>query len=181
MAYVAAMAYSPIALDRLVELVTAYFERTGTAVTIDESRMVVSGGAGWVAGLVNLHQELANLPEHDHEDFVGWWFDQLLIARDLELPTEYRQAAQRLRTRLTAHLLPAHDGAVTRSVGGGLQEVLVMKIEIGAVAVSKDRLDGWGVEPEQVWDDARRRAFRLGQGFSLGVEPSPRTRCVPTA
>src|SRR3990172_2968201 len=159
MAYVAAMAYSPIALDRLVELVSAYFERTGTAVTIDESRMVVSGGAGWVAGLVNLHQELADLPEHHHEDFVGWWFDQLLVARDLELPAEYRQAAQRLRTRLTANLVPAHEGVVSRSVGGGLHEVLMMKIEIGALAVPKEHLAGWGVDPEQVWSDARRHVL----------------------
>jgi hypothetical protein len=67
---------------------------------------------------------------------------------------DYVQAAPRLRIRLTADA--SQPGwAVSRPVCPGLDQMLMLRNEVGCETVNDEQLASWGQPADQVWADAR--------------------------
>jgi hypothetical protein len=119
----------------------------------DQGWSIFDHTVGASIGLVNLAQALDNLPEEDWPDRVSDWIGRLLETRPLEI-NEYRQAAPRLRIRLTPDA--SQPGwAVSRPVCQGLDQMLMLRNEVGCETVNEEELASWGQPPEKVWADAR--------------------------
>lgn len=122
---------------------------------------------GGVYGLVNLSQELQGIPENEWPDIVQ---ARLISLGSItpDLPETYEAAAPRLRIRLSP------DGsdpgwAAYRSVCDGLDQILMMRNEVGCVTVGEETVAGWGVSLDQVFSDALQRT----------IWDEPRERKVP--
>lgn len=114
-------------------------------------------------GLVNLSRTLGDVPQDRWPELVGEWVDHLATPPDL--PATFDQARAHLRIRLSSDA--SQPGwASYRPVCDGLDQMMVMRTEMGAVTVSDDQLEAWGADPEvawkvalehTIWDEARER------------------------
>jgi len=128
-----------------------------TIVVEDDGWTVHDESVGAVFGLVNLAQHLDGVDEGLWPDRVREWVQRLLRIRPAE-PTEYRQAAPRLRVRLTADA--SQPGwAVHRNVCDGLDEMLMLRNDVGCETVNDDQLATWGQPADKVWNDAREHTI----------------------
>jgi hypothetical protein len=126
-------------------------------VEVLEGGWAVRDRRGGVYGLVNLAQELAAIPE---SEWMGLVADRLAMlgAISPEFPAEYGHAGPSLRVRLSA------DGsepgwAAYRRVCDGLDEVLMMRNDVGCITVSPSQLESWGISPDRAFQDARQRTI----------------------
>ena len=122
-----------------------------------EGGWAVRDRRGGVYGLVNLAQELASIPEEEWPDLVGERL-ALLGAINPDFPPGYEQAGPNLRVRLSA------DGsepgwAAFRPICDGLDEVLMMRNDVGCITVSPGQVEEWGVSIERVFGDAREQTI----------------------
>ncbi len=108
-------------------------------------------------GLVNLAQSLDSIPEEEWPDLVGEWVGRLLSTTPIEI-ADYGQAAPRLRVRLAADA--SQPGwAVHRPVCDGLDEMLMLRNDVGCETVNDDQVQKWGVPVDRVWQDARQHTI----------------------
>ena len=128
-----------------------------------------------VYGLVNLAQELAGIPTGEWPERVGERL-AMLGATSPEYPPDYEQAGPNLRIRLSA------DGsqpgwAAYRRICDGLDEVLMMRNEVGCITVSPSQVASWGISIDRafadgrqqtIWDEPRERKI-LARGDSKVV------------
>jgi hypothetical protein len=123
----------------------------------DDGWTVKDETAGAVFGLVNLAQHLDGIDEGLWQDRVGDWVQRLLRIRPAE-PADYHQAAPRLRVRLAADA--SEPGwAVHRPVCDGLDEMLMLRNDVGCETVNEEQLAKWGQPIEQVWKEAREHTI----------------------
>ena len=126
-------------------------------VEVLEGGWAVRDRRGGVYGLVNLAQELAAIPESEWMELVAERL-AMLGAISPEFPAEYDHAGPSLRVRLSA------DGsepgwAAYRRVCDGLDEVLMMRNDVGCITVSPSQLESWGISPDRAFQDARQRTI----------------------
>lgn len=110
-----------------------------------------------VYGLVNLAQELAGIPTAEWPERVGERL-AMLGATSPEFPTDYDQAGPNLRIRLSA------DGsqpgwAAYRTICDGLDEVLMMRNDVGCITVSPSQVASWGISVDRAFEDARQHTI----------------------
>jgi len=110
-----------------------------------------------VYGLVNLAQELAAIPESEWIERIGERL-AMLGAISPEFPADYEQAGPNLRVRLSA------DGsepgwAAYRRICDGLDEVLMMRNDVGCITVSPSQIESWGISPDRAFKDARQQTI----------------------
>ncbi|MDP3984401.1 MAG: hypothetical protein Q8Q52_05250 [Acidimicrobiia bacterium] len=123
----------------------------------DEGWSVFDHTIGASFGLVNLAQSLDIVPEEEWPERVGDWINRLVQTRPTELP-DYQQAAARLRIRLAADA--SQPGwAVHRRICDGLDEMLMLRNDVGCETVNEEQLASWGQPPERVWADARQHTI----------------------
>lgn len=111
----------------------------------------VTHSHGGIMGLVNISRTLSDIPEERWPEIVADWVDRL--ATPPQLPATFEHARAHLRIRLSA------DGsepgwASYRPVCDGLDQLLVMRTDLGAVTISDDQLASWGADPERAWKEA---------------------------
>ena len=140
--------------DRLLSIVLDHLGRDDTEVL--EDGWAVRAGRG-VYGLVNLAQELAGIPADEWPQRVGERL-AMLGAISPQFPSEYDQAGPNLRVRLSA------DGsqpgwAAFRRICDGLDEVLMMRNDVGCVTVSPGQVESWGVPVDRAFQDARQQTI----------------------
>jgi hypothetical protein len=133
----------------LLKLVT---ERMGAGAQVTDDGWSVASPEGGVMGLVNISRTLSDFPEEAWPEIVDDWITRL--ATPPELPATFEQARAHLRIRLSADAsIPGW--ASHRPVCQGLDQMLVMRTECGAVTVSDDQLAAWDADPENAWKEAR--------------------------
>lgn len=133
---------------------------------LEDGWAVADRETGGIYGLVNLSQELAALPEGEWPEIVRSRITSLATLSP-SLPTSYTTAAPRLRIRLSP------DGskpgwAAYRKVCDGLDQLLMMRNEVGCITVGEDAVAGWAVSLDQAFSDALERT----------IWDEPRERCV---
>jgi hypothetical protein len=112
----------------------------------------VADGNGGVVGLTNMAQELVGTPEEDWRPLVEGRLHMLRSASP-EVPADYGQAGPRLRIRLSADgSQPGYSSY--RPVCDGLDQLLMLRNEVGSITVNDEQILRWGVDPYQVWKDA---------------------------
>ena len=147
-----------LSTDQHQQLLSIVLEHLG-----EDNGEVLEGGwavrdrRGGVYGLINLAQELAAIPEQEWPDLVG---ERLAVlgAISPDFPPRYEQAGPNLRVRLSA------DGsepgwAAFRPICDGLDEVLMMRNDVGCITVSPAQVEAWGVSIERVFGDAREQTI----------------------
>jgi hypothetical protein len=108
-------------------------------------------------GLVNLAQAVDHLPEEEWPERIEEWIGQLLIVQPTTIDS-YEQAAPRLRVRLAADA--SQPGwAVYRNVCEGLDEMLMLRNDVGCETVNADQVEEWGQPLDKVWAEARQRTY----------------------
>jgi hypothetical protein len=123
----------------------------------DDGWTVHDQTVGAAFGLVNLAQHLDGIDEELWPGPVRDWVQRLLRIRPAET-SDYHQAAPRLRVRLAADA--SHPGwAVHRRVCDGLDEMLMLRNDVGCETVNEDQLAAWGQPAEQVWNEAREHTI----------------------
>ncbi len=132
----------------LLHLVT---EHMGEGAEVAEDGWSVTHPEGGIMGLVNISRSLSEVPEERWPQIVGDWVNRL--ATPPELPATFEQARAHLRIRLAA------DGsepgwASYRPVCDGLDQLLMMRTDLGAVTVSDEQLSTWGADPDIAWNEA---------------------------
>ncbi|MGH8957132.1 MAG: hypothetical protein ACRDVK_00490 [Acidimicrobiia bacterium] len=132
----------------LLNLIT---ERMGERAEVAEDGWSVTHPQGGIMGLVNISRTLSTVPEDRWPEIVSDWIDRL--ASPPTLPATFDQARAHLRIRLSA------DGsqpgwASHRPVCDGLDQLLMIRTELGAVTVSDEQLAAWGADPDIAWKDA---------------------------
>jgi hypothetical protein len=142
--------------QRLLSIVLQCLE--GRAVEVLEDGWAVADrDTGGVYGLVNLSQELEDVPEGAWPEIVQQRLMHLGSVKP-ELPTTYELAAPRLRIRLSAN--GSNPGwAAHRSVCDGLDQILMMRNEVGCITVGEDAVAGWGVSLDRAFADALERTI----------------------
>lgn len=149
--------------QRLLAIVLECLEGRNVEV-LEGGWAVADHDRGGVYGLVNLYQELQGIPD---EEWPGHVQARLTSLGELtpDLPATYEAAAPRLRIRLSP------DGsdpgwAAYRRVCDGLDQILMMRNEVGCVTVGEETVAGWGVSLDAVfaealartvWDEPRER------------------------
>jgi hypothetical protein len=141
--------------EQLLSIVLDHLGRDHVEVL--EGGWAVRDRRGGVYGLVNLAQELAAIPESEWTERVGERL-AMLGAISPEFPPDYEQAGPNLRVRLSA------DGsepgwAAYRPICDGLDEVLMMRNEVGCITVSPAQVDSWGVSVDRAFKDARQQTI----------------------
>lgn len=132
----------------LLDLVT---ERMGDGAEVAEDGWSVTHPQGGIMGLVNISRSLSEVPEERWPQIVGDWVDRL--ATPPAVPATFEQARAHLRIRLAAD--GAEPGwASYRPVCDGLDQLLMMRTELGAVTVSDEQLRTWGADPDIAWKEA---------------------------
>ena len=143
---------------RLVSLVRSYFDGAGIEVAIENG--VARVPTGGVFGLNNIGLTLDALPEDAWPQTVASHFDSLL-AVEPELPGTFEEASNLLRIRLSvvedADLFPGIE--TWRPIGGGLREMLMFKLDVGARNVPPDVVEAWGADPDMAWKTGRDNTF----------------------
>ncbi|MEX0699040.1 MAG: hypothetical protein WD651_00605 [Acidimicrobiia bacterium] len=123
----------------------------------DDGWTVVDETAGAAFGLVNLAQHLDGVAEDKWPECVGEWVQRLLRVKPAAV-TEYEQAAPRLRVRLAADA--SQPGwAVHRNICDGLDEMLMLRNDVGCETVNQDQIAVWGKPAERVWKEAREHTI----------------------
>ncbi len=144
----------------LLNLIT---ERMGPGAQVADDGWTVTHPEGGIMGLVNISRTLSEIPEERWPEVIADWVDHL--ATPPELPATFDEARAHLRIRLS------EDGSLPgwasyRSVCDGLDQVLMMRTDLGAVTVSDEQLATWDTDPEiawkealdhTIWDEARER------------------------
>jgi hypothetical protein len=100
---------------------------------------------------------LAAIPESEWTERVGERL-AMLGAITPEFPPDYEQAGPNLRVRLSA------DGsepgwAAYRRICDGLDEVLMMRNDVGCITVSPAQIESWGVSADRAFKDARQQTI----------------------
>jgi hypothetical protein len=141
--------------EQLLSIVLDHLGRDNGEVL--EGGWAVRDRRGGVYGLVNLAQELATIPEGEWPERVGERLS-MLGAISPEFPSSYEQAGANLRIRLSA------DGsepgwAAYRRICDGLDEVLMMRNDVGCITVSPAQVEAWGVSMDQAFTEARQQTI----------------------
>ncbi|HUP16434.1 MAG TPA: hypothetical protein VM848_10365 [Acidimicrobiia bacterium] len=141
--------------EQLLSIVLDHLGRDNVEVL--EGGWAVRDRRGGVYGLVNLAQELAAIPESEWIERIGERL-AMLGAISPEFPADYEQAGPNLRVRLSA------DGsepgwAAYRRICDGLDEVLMMRNDVGCITVSPAQIESWGVSPDRAFKDARQQTI----------------------
>ena len=141
--------------ERLLTIVLDHLGRDNVEVL--EGGWAVRDLRGGVYGLVNLAQELAAIPESEWVERVGERL-AMLGAISPEFPPDYQQAGPNLRVRLSA------DGsepgwAAYRRICDGLDEVLMMRNDVGCITVSPSQVESWGVPLDRAFKEARQQTI----------------------
>ena len=124
-------------------------------------------------GLLNLSHTVGFYPQEDWPGIVADWVNRL--SHPPELPGTFEEARNHLRIRLSP------DGsqpgwAAYRPVCDGLDQTLVLRVEVGAITVSEEQLSKWGVEPDEawkealdhtIWDEPRDRTYLVKDGMTI--------------
>jgi len=141
--------------EQLLSIVLDHLGRDQAEVL--EGGWAVRDRRGGVYGLVNLAQELSGIPEVEWPVRVGERL-AMLGAISPEFPPDYEQAGPALRVRLSP------DGsdpgwAAHRRICDGLDEVLMMRNDVGCITVSPSQIDSWGVSADRAFKDARQQTI----------------------
>jgi len=141
--------------EQLLSIVLDHLGRD--EVEVLEGGWAVRDRRGGVYGLVNLAQELSDIPEDEWPVRVGERLT-MLGAISPEFPPDYEQAGPNLRVRLSA------DGsdpgwAAYRRICDGLDEILMMRNDVGCITVSPPQIDSWGVSVDRAFKDARQQTI----------------------
>ena len=141
----------PLTVKQHQYLLTLVTEQMGEGAVVSEDGWSVSHPQGGIMGLVNISRSLSEVPEERWPEIVGSWVNRL--ATPPELPATFEQARSHLRIRLAA------DGsepgwASYRPVCEGLDQLLMMRTELGAVTVSDEQLRTWDADPDIAWKEA---------------------------
>lgn len=124
---------------------------------LEEGWAVADRDRGAVYGLVNLSQEVQGIPEDEWPAIVKARLGSLGSLTP-DLPATYEAAAPRLRVRLSPNA--SEPGwAAYRRVCDGLDEMLMMRNEVGCVTVGEETVTGWGVSLDQVFSEALQRTI----------------------
>lgn len=141
----------PLTANQHQYLLNLVIEQMGDGAEVTEDGWAVSHPRGGIMGLVNISRTLSEIPEERWPEIVGDWVSRL--ATPPELPATFEQARAHLRIRLAA------DGsepgwASYRPVCDGLDQLLMMRTELGAVTISDEQLRTWDADPEIAWKEA---------------------------
>lgn len=142
--------------QRLLTLVTSALYPHEVEVR-DDGWSVFDKTVGASFGLVNLAQSLDSVPEEEWPDLVQRWVEDLLAITPTDI-ADYGQASARLRVRLSADA--SQPGwAVHRPVCDGLDEMLMLRNDVGCETVNDEQVALWGQPLERVWRDARQHTI----------------------
>lgn len=108
-------------------------------------------------GLVNLAQSIGDQPEDQWPELINEWVTRLLGVTPSDFET-YEQAAPRLRVRLAADASKPGWG-VYRNICDGLDEMLMLRNDVGCETVNREQVDAWEQPDERVWADARKHTM----------------------
>lgn len=141
--------------EQLLSIVLDHLGRDHVEVL--EGGWAVRDRRGGVFGLVNLAQELAAIPESEWTERVAERL-AMLGAISPDFPPDYEQAGPNLRVRLSA------DGsepgwAAYRRICDGLDEVLMMRNDVGCITVSPAQIESWGVSADRAFKEARQQTI----------------------
>lgn len=148
-------------------------KRVGEDAKVSNNGWSVSTADG-VIGLVNLAQTVRDLPEEVWPDVVEDWLRH--FQPPPELPSTFDEARNLLRIRLDPDA--SRPGwASYRAVCEGLDQMLMMRTEVGSVTVSDAQLQKWGVVDDElawkealehtIWDEPRERNVLVKDGMTI--------------
>ena len=134
--------------QRLIDLVLA---KVGEGAEVIADGMAITGPGGGVMGLSNLAKVLKDLPESEWERSLEPYLQ--LFQGPPAIPQAFADARRRLRIRLAAD---ASDPgwAAYRPVCDGLDQMLVLTTDCGAMTISDEQIEKWGVPADEVWAEA---------------------------
>lgn len=145
--------------EELARLIRDYFEGEQIEYSYDpqEGQGEASGAVFWVH---NLTLNLARVDRADWPEYVAWHFRHL-AGGPPDIPSDYRRARRMLRVRLapTVWVDRLPDKEMARPVADDLHQALMVKIDDGAAMVPLDSVETWGIDPEQMWADARKNTM----------------------
>lgn len=133
----------------------AFFADKGIDVSLDDGGVCTTDGR--IFGLEPLRRRLTGVDSEEWEQAVDTHFS-LLLEVDPAMPVTFARAAGALRSAVIGEgdLGLFDDALMERKLVDGLGERMMLRRGPLGMTVTTATVEEWGVEPERVWERARR-------------------------